>query len=454
MPGWLRLELISCNAELISVKHNNITELRPYVMQRFNVLKSLDISNNKVRTLEGSLSRNRKLILFLADDNMLGGDRGFQGALRGAFVRNRKLRFVSLRRNKIVKLSSRLAHKKNQLMELHLGENQIKRVYSRTFALLGKLEQLGLHGNKMFFVHKDAFVHNRKLQQLDLCGNLIRFVGKNRPLNLRNNQGLIDLLLTDNKLESISEIDMSRCKQLEHLDLAFNRIQRIQENDLSNKTELAILNISFNHIQEIDPASFSTLLNLHTLDLSKNQLTSIHHQTFSNLPNLQVLSLAYNSLTAIAENTFIRNGRLVALDLKSNLLLAWQPATIYSNINMRYLDLQENQFAVNERYFADHGTHFDVGDWASDFHDGSDEDEELRNIHVTLNKRVFARLQCLRLSNNTLAFQAVGASQKLGVQFYAGSTKCQVRIDNTGHVFRCGCSAIQLRYMLTAWMIK
>ncbi|UJR28298.1 hypothetical protein I4U23_009545 [Adineta vaga] len=78
-----------------------------------------------------------------------------------------------------------------------------------------------------------------------------------------------------------------------HLNLNLNQLKSLEKN-LTHLTKLRYLLLSNNRLEQLSNEEFSTLIQMEHLDLSSNQIQTIHSRTFSTLFNLRYLYLHNN----------------------------------------------------------------------------------------------------------------------------------------------------------------
>lgn len=124
------------------------------------------------------------------------------------------------------------------------------------------------------------------LESLEIDNYLLRYLsfGKNIILDLGVNENL--KLLCCHSM--ISSLNISGCRNLQHLFLNFNKFTSI---DLSKNTSLELLHCAYSNLVELDLSNNSLLTNL---DCSSNQLTNIVLP-----PSIKRLYMPYNKITVL-----------------------------------------------------------------------------------------------------------------------------------------------------------
>lgn len=197
---------------------------------------------------------------------------------------------------------------------------------------------------------------------------IINFSGRNlRDINFTsldvNDTILRDILvlnLSNNTIELVDDVAVSKLANILQLDLSHNRIEHF--NSALNK--LAVLNLSENHLAtfrsehlrnlnvlDLSGNQFSVpgqlqlnfLNDLERVDLSCNQLNELHQTLFQNTTNLKVLSLSCNRLSRILKNYFFNLINVEILQLSHNNISEIENDTFVYLPNLQYLDLSYNR---------------------------------------------------------------------------------------------------------------
>ncbi|CAA6657375.1 unnamed protein product [Spirodela intermedia] len=112
---------------------------------------------------------------------------------------------------------------------------------------------------------------------------------------------------------------------------------------LQNLEGLRVLNLALNRIRGEVPSSLSRCLNLEMVDLSGNHINGAVPPFFTHLPKLRVLSLSFNRLRGSVPGEIGKGCRsLEHLDLSGNLLVGEIPASLGNCGELRSLLLFSN----------------------------------------------------------------------------------------------------------------
>ena len=165
------------------------------------------------------------------------------------------------------------------------------------------------------------------------------------------------LSLIGEAIDNLSELGLSRMRQLKTLDLRKNKIKslkvlgaliNLEKLDLSNNeiqdlsglenlTKLERLNLSKNEIVDLSSIELESLSKLKELDLSLNKIREI--PDLSGLKQLESLKLGSNKISEIKGIDGLAN--LNSLELQNNLITEMKGFT--NNLALRRLDLQMNK---------------------------------------------------------------------------------------------------------------
>ncbi|XP_025828875.1 protein toll [Agrilus planipennis] len=178
--------------------------------------------------------------------------------------------------------------------------------------------------------------------------------------------GLESLILSENRIRSITDDAFDDLGSLTMLDLRANNLE-LKPTILKNLRNLTLLDLSENHLTHIPDGLFDNLLNLKFIYLRKNDLTDLQDNLFQPLNDLRLLVLSFNkiqklnsttfvhlkniveidltanNISEISENTFSENRKLTKLLIKRNPHLASLPVGLFSNLKeLETVDLSEN----------------------------------------------------------------------------------------------------------------
>lgn len=113
----------------------------------------------------------------------------------------------------------------------------------------------------------------------------------------------------------LSNIPILFNPRINRLILSKNRISSVSLDDLGFYSDLTHLDLSGNKILSLERGSFYRLQKLRTLHLNGNLLSSLSIETFSGLSELRVLDLSDNGLRRLTASAFSDLRRLEILNV-------------------------------------------------------------------------------------------------------------------------------------------
>ncbi|XP_015595406.1 chaoptin [Cephus cinctus] len=308
---------------------------------------SLNVSYNAISTINpGSI--NNLTHLDLAFNNITH-------LVMDVFKGTPNLRTIDLRNNRLMSLEPdtfALA----RLESLNLRSNRLKSIRKQAFNGLERLQQLDLAGNDINQLAMEQFRYLKNLRVLDLSRNEIRSLLQNvfegtrvEILDLSHNRltavpslafaelgyTLRDLNLADNLIDHLDSTAFPT-SLLTSLNLARNRITILPDNSFVALGKLLVLNMTHNSLQANFKELFHYLPDLRQLylakctlrkipvlplnqltflDVSSNNMHSISDSDFQYLDQLKVLRLVNNSLSAVP---ILKLNFLRELDISGN----------------------------------------------------------------------------------------------------------------------------------------
>ncbi|XP_077443194.1 uncharacterized protein LOC144064477 [Stigmatopora argus] len=197
---------------------------------------------------------------------------------------------LQLYRNKLDKLPSNLLHNASRLNSLDLTGNQLGHLPPGVFSQKS-LQNLVLKNNHIDQADVEWFADNNSLIWLDVSGN---------------------------RLSEVPAAFLQKLKHLEHLDLSDNNLQELQPDALKNLHHLEILNLAGNKFTTLTPTAFNHNPKLSRLFLQENHLRELPPSLFSGLPRLQMLLLNQNRLQHIPQGLLDGRNSSFILTLATN----------------------------------------------------------------------------------------------------------------------------------------
>ncbi|WP_353354392.1 leucine-rich repeat domain-containing protein [Porphyromonas gingivalis] len=237
----------------------------------FPALKSLDLSHNQIRKLEG-LDGLTSLTGLSLRNNQISKLEGLDSLT--------SLIWLSLRNNQISKLEG--LERLTSLTGLYLSGNQISKIEG--LDSLTSLTRLNLRRNQISKL--EGLERLASLTTLNLSGNQISKLD-----GLERLTSLTELYLSDNQISKLESLD--RLTPLTELYLSGNQINKLES--LDRLASLTMLNLSGNQISKIE--GLDSLASLTMLNLSGNQISKI--EGLDSLTSLTILNLSGNQISKI-----------------------------------------------------------------------------------------------------------------------------------------------------------
>lgn len=254
------------NLRQIHLAHNRINSLNG-TLRDLEFLESLFVNNNNISSLEGELPNSPYLRFILAQNNELEKlpaqlktypnmvslylQNNKIKSLDGIVQNMTKLTFLKISNNEIEFIDSREFSQAYSLEDIDMSNNNIQSTNGSLMAL-AELRAANLSCNKIKYFNLDEIKSLRFLKLLDLSHNEIEqlypadftephdkfhftfeFHLEHNNLKTLNNafkgiDNLRSIILTHNKLESLSSEDFDGLPNLETLDVSFNEILTLE----------------------------------------------------------------------------------------------------------------------------------------------------------------------------------------------------------------------------------
>lgn len=341
------------NLSELYINNNNITVVPKHVFDSQTQIKRLDLSMNRIVSIE-EYSLPLKNLQYL---NIVGNR--LNGIIRkNVFSPAKYLRFLDLSNFNITKIDEFAFVDLTVLARLNISNNQIETIHPNNFkgvdnmysldishnnltnlsfnnSILTNLKAFYLNNNNLTQISK-LFSNKCKLLYLDMSNNnisdLTEFGADILPnltvLHLANNNirkfnnpkinsltTLIDLGLSSNEIRSL---DLSYFKELISVDLSNNNLSYINSTLLKNNEYLQSLDVSRNNITDLPPGTFQFMKNLKLLNLSSNFLTKLRYGSLKGLHKTELLDLSRNNIAALDVDVFHECNELKTLIIDYN----------------------------------------------------------------------------------------------------------------------------------------
>jgi len=149
--------------------------------------------------------------------------------------------------------------------------------------------------------------------------------------------------LGGNKIQNLDTQSFKDLTQLKEFRLSNNLIKRVNLDGLQGCNRLEVLNLSNNHIHEIDLSFLNTCPNLTILNLQQNQLDRIEIDALENCKSIEVLDLSHNWIREIDLGPLTDSKHLRHLDLSQNPLNALDITPLMNCSALEHLTLDWTQ---------------------------------------------------------------------------------------------------------------
>ncbi|XP_060622049.2 leucine-rich repeat and transmembrane domain-containing protein 1 isoform X1 [Anolis sagrei] len=134
--------------------------------------------------------------------------------------------------------------------------------------------------------------------------------------------------------------------------LSNNRIQKISQHAFTDTSALKILDLSNNSISGLLPGTFKGLQNLQILNLTKNYIGYVDNKTFSFLPRLKELDLSFNNIFSLPGILGNNTRHITLLSLKHNKLQKIERLLLESLPNLKVVLFKGNFWQCNCEVFG------------------------------------------------------------------------------------------------------
>ncbi|RXG69951.1 Toll-like receptor 6 [Armadillidium vulgare] len=234
----------SSNLKQILLSNNNFEEL-PSAVQNLSFLNYLDMSQNKILTLE------------------------FYD-----FKRLSNLHVFNLSSNLLKNISKSTFNSLQSLRVLDISDNNIESIKEGSLDSIKDLNVLKLSRNKLGNIN-GLFAGMEYLEELDLSENNINmFDYAFLP------RQLLKLLIRKNNVKQLGNYyKVHRVLALEDIDASFNRIKEISEESLPNS--IRRVSLEQNILYNVKPGTFTEKINIEYINFRMNQISKLNPKSIS-----------------------------------------------------------------------------------------------------------------------------------------------------------------------------
>lgn len=161
-------------------------------------------------------------------------------------------------------------------------------------------------------------------------------------MKLKLPNGITQLVLVSNELDSISETALLNLKQLESLEISKNFITKIPIFAFRGFDKLRTLKLNDNKIKDISEGSFIGLDNLSELQLNKNSIKSLEPGVFDKLKSIKSIHIKQNKVPSLKNGVFTPLKHLRELFLTENNINEIEDQA-FMDMQMEFLALDSNK---------------------------------------------------------------------------------------------------------------
>lgn len=296
----------------MDLSNNFIGILNTAVLERFDGLTALSLSNTMLIDFDCSMLQSKRLMKLDVSNNNLKRVRNAQ------FLENLEM-----------------------LEELYIGGNQVENLAEIIQHLKPSIEKLDLFGNYMGPLNMTVFQHLTALRVLNLSSTLLSISDFTAFETLKN---LSILDISRNDLKDVNFTMLSNLEHLIKLNAAYCYIENIAQIIGNLKPTVKVLDLSGNSVGILN-ADFEALINLEFLNLSNANIVNFDFSTLEHQRNLLVLDISFNKLQEV--NFALSTKRIVDLNLAENQLSNVKNLNRTQFSELRSLALSKNQLSCN-----------------------------------------------------------------------------------------------------------
>ncbi|KAJ1254237.1 hypothetical protein BS78_K100800 [Paspalum vaginatum] len=267
----------------------------------------------------------------------------FVGAVPTWFAQLRHLYHIGLAANYLVGSIPAIIGNLSQLALLDISYCKLTGHIPTQLGLLQKLSYLHLGSNQLTGPIPASFGNLSRVSFLDLQDNQLY---SSVPATLGNMQALNTLSLILNNLEGNLDFlsSLSKCRQLEVLDISFNSFSGLIPDHVGNlSSQLFWFIAGQNNLTGGLPSTLSNLSSLGRLELEDNQLNGVIPDSIVQMQNLAWLDASGNEISGPIPTQIGTLNSLQKLYIQGNGLFGPIPISVGNMSNLEYISLSDNK---------------------------------------------------------------------------------------------------------------
>ncbi|XP_023289188.1 uncharacterized protein LOC105696975 [Orussus abietinus] len=223
---------------------------------------------------------------------------------------------LDLSHNKLKTLEADSFKGLSNLIYLDLCDNLLSQLSPQAFSAVPALRSLKMKGNRLSVSALSALRGLKNLEELDLSNNML--LGPMGPNLLPRMPKLRFLTVSENELVNVQQGALIGLPNLTSLSLSHNQIDVLEDHSFKYLSTLTRLDLANNRIVAVSSASLAHLDKLTTLDLTHNFLRSLTADLVVPLKSLQDLLLDDNDITMVSSDVPTSKLHLKRLSLSDN----------------------------------------------------------------------------------------------------------------------------------------
>ncbi|KAG8189464.1 hypothetical protein JTE90_018117 [Oedothorax gibbosus] len=297
------------NLYSLDLGENSLRHLDILTLNGLYVLSDLRLSFNRISSVHPDVFKNCSSI----ENIDLQGNRldHIPIALRSLQF----LRSLNLNNNSIKSLDDSSFQDLKQLHHLRISKNELENVTKDTFKHLKSLKSIDLSQNQIRNLEHGIFDYLEVLSEVNLSDNYLEDIN-GIFMTLTN---LVSLNVSRNKIQWFDYAVIPT--ELNELDMHSNEIKTLSNYyELEDTLKLRELDVSFNHISEISSISFPN--HISKLKINNNHISIVKPFTFMAKVNLSFVNMADNNIETLDINAFRLNANALG---KPNFAISGNP---------------------------------------------------------------------------------------------------------------------------------
>lgn len=328
------LQFLNPSIMHIDLSGNQIQKLHAALLQRFDRLIFLSLSNTMLTHFDLSMLKSHELIKLDLSQN----DLKFLQNVRLLEV-FKSLEELSIGSNKLENVQDLIQHVHPSIVKLDLNGNPVGPVNWLTFEWLTALNSLNLSNTMLMMVDFKAFEPLKNLSSLDVSHNNLADVDF-EMLSILNQLSHFSAAYCH--IKNASDVIQHLQPSIEALDLSGNHFESLDM--LNSLPNLKSLNLSDTNISSIDFSAFKNFTNLHILDISNNKLQTLRFEPVTN--RLNHLYLAGNELSEIKNFDQMHFGQLKSLTIAKNQM----PCKYLRKLTTQWIELTFDDHPFDQKH--------------------------------------------------------------------------------------------------------